>query len=359
MLQRGPIFVGDLKPVGVARPLTVVRPGSRMAAWATISVSCISTLAMFAAGAVWLVPRSDWAFAVSGQPAAPVVSAEAPPPTTFPSWVEVPHLTGPLSHADDPDTFSLADGPRSFLDPNPTETSEQTAFLPPRANPRLPLMGRAPLDAAHLTHEQPAVWNERADHRDVVTSVPPSVVATLEPDAEQPSQSRVEIGPTQTLPASPTTVPIPPPGPAPVRHPIEAVVRSAPPNTAAIPPARVATLSPDPTQLVVDRVGPVTTPSDAQDVVAPILNPGPARHARSLRRPRAAITISRAPSPYRDADQTTSILSLPKSARTWVNAGAVAHASLHRSRADHSAAPPPSPAPSSPWTMPPALAPTD
>lgn len=359
MLQRGPIFVGDLKPVGVARPLTVVRPGSRMAAWATISVSCLSILAVFTAGAVWLVPRSDWTFAVSGQRAAPVVSAEASAPANFPSWVEVPHLTGPLAHADDPDTFSLADGPRSFLDPNLTETSEQTAFLPPRANPRLPLMGRAPLDTARLTHERPPVWNELTDHREVVTSVSPSVVATLEPDAEQPSQSHVEMRPTQTLPASPTTVPILPLGPAPMRRPIEAVVRSAPPNTAAIPPARVATLSPDPTQQMVDRAGPVTTPSDAQDVLAPILSPGPARHARSFRRLRAATTIARAPMPYREADQTRSILSLPKSARTWVNAGAVAHASLHRSRADHSAAPSPSPAPSSPWTMPLALAPTD
>ena len=359
MLQRGPIFVGDLKPVGVARPLTVVRPGSHLAAWATISVSCLSTLAVFAAGAVWLVPRSNWAFEVSGQPAAPVVSAEAPPPATFPASVEVPHLTGPLSHADDPDTFTVADGPRSFLDPNPTETSEQTAFLPPRANPRLPLMGRAPLDAARLTHEQPSVWNERTDHREVVMSVPQSAVATLEPDAEQPSQPRVEVRPTQTLPASPTSAPILPPGPAPVRHPTETVIRPAPPNTAAIPPARVATLSPDPTQLVVDRAGPITTPSDAQGVVASILHPSPARHARSLRRLRAATMISRAPAPHRSADRTTSILSLPTSARTWVNAGAVAHASLHRPRADRSIAPLPSPAPSSPWTMPPALAPTD
>ena len=359
MLQRGPIFVGDLKPVGTARPLAVVRPNSRMAAWATISVSCLSILAVFAAGAVWLVPRSTWTFAVSDQPAAPLVSAEAPPPATFPSWVEVPHLTGPLSHADDPDTFSLADGPRSFLDPNPTETAEQTAFLPPRANPRLPLISRAPLDAARLTQEQPPVWNERTDRQDVVTSVPPSAVATLEPDARQPSQSRVEMRPTQSLPASPTLVPILPPGPAPVRHPTEAVVRPAPPNTAAIPPGRVAILSPDPTQQVPDRAGPVATSSDAQGVIAPVLNPGPARHARSLRRLRAATTIARAPMPYRDAEKTTSILSLPTSARTWVNAGAVAHASLHRSQADRSAAPSPSPAPPLPWTMPPALAPTD
>ena len=136
MLQRSPIFVGDLKPIGVARPLAVVRPSSRLSSWATISVSCLSTLALFAAGAVWLVPRSNWAFTTYSPRAASVVSAEAPPPATFPPWVEVPHLTGPLTHADEPDTFSVADGPRTFLDPNPANAGEQPVLLPPRANPR-------------------------------------------------------------------------------------------------------------------------------------------------------------------------------------------------------------------------------
>ena len=359
MLQRGPIFVGDLKPVGAARPLTVVRPGSRLADWATIAISCLSSLAVFAAGAVWLVPRGNRTFTTPHQRAVPVVSAEALPPATFPPWIEVPRLTGPLSHVDDANTFFLAEGSRSFLDPNPADTPEQTAFLPPRADPRSPLIGRAPLDAARLTHEQPAVWNERTDRRDVVPSVSPSVVATLEPDAQQPTQGRAEIRPTRVLPANPILAPALPPRSAQVRQPTEVVVRVPLPTTVAPPPGRVATLSPDPTQQVVDRTSPVTTPSDAQGVVAPILNPSPARHVRSFRKLRAATTISRLRAPYRDAGPTASILSLPTSARTWVNAGAVAHASLHRSRADRSAAPSLSPAPSSPWTMPSVLAPTD
>ncbi|GJE15207.1 hypothetical protein FOHLNKBM_6285 [Methylobacterium longum] len=352
VLQRGPIFVGDLKPIGPARPLTVVRPSSRLSSWATISISCLSTLALFATGAAWLAPHSIWTFTTSTPRAASVVSAEAPPPATFPPWVEVPHLTGPPAHAHEPDAFSVADGPRTFLDPNAADTAEQPLFLPPRANPRSPLIGRAPLDAARLTHEHPPVWNERTERQDIATSAPPAVVATLGPDVPQSLQDRAE---TRTTPILPLQL-------AQARAPTEIVVRPAQTITTAPPPGRVATLSPDPAQPVVDQTSPITPPRDTGGVVAPILNPEPARQARSLRRSRAVTTVTRARMPYRDTDQTASIIRRPGSVQARIDAGMVAHTSLHRARADRSdrlAVRSPSPAPSSPWTLPPALAPTD
>ncbi|MCJ2059094.1 hypothetical protein MKL09_21450, partial [Methylobacterium sp. J-048] len=165
---------------------------------------------------------------------------EASTPAIFPSWVEVPHLTGPLSTRDYPDVSPSADGPRTFLDPNPADTAEQPVFLPPRADPRLPLIGRAPLDAAHLMHEQPTVWNEPTERRDVRTSVPPSVVATLEPDVSQQSQDRTEPGPTRALSTRPTPAPILPPRSIQAQAPIEVLGRSAPTITAVPPPGRVA-----------------------------------------------------------------------------------------------------------------------
>lgn len=360
MLQRTPVFVGDLKPIGVARPLPVVRPVSRLSSWATISISCLSTLALFASGAAWLVPRSAWTFTTSTHRAASVMPAEAPPPAAFPSWVEVPHLTGPLSTHDDLDASPPTDGPRTFLDPNPADTAEQPVLLPPRVNPRLPLIGRAPpLDAAQLTHEQPPVWNERTERRGVATSFLTSVVATLEPNVPHPSLDQAESGTIRALPVDPTSAPILRPRLEQARTPAEVVVRSAPTISVAPPPGRVATLSPDPAQQVVERTSPITMPRGVGGVVVPILNPGPARHARSLWRPRAAIAASRARAPYRDTEQTASIISMPTSAHARVDAGAVAHASMHRARADPSAGSSASPAPSSPWTLPPALAPTD
>ena len=355
MLQRGPVFVGDLKPIGVARPLTVVRPSGRLSSWAIVSISCLSTLALFAAGAAWLVPRGTWTLGTPTDRAASVTSAEAPPSSTFPSWVEVPHLTGPLSTQDDRDASPPADGPRTFLDPNLADTAEQPVLLPPRANPRLPLIGRAPLDAAHLTHEHPPVWTER---QDVATSPPPSAVATLGPQVSQSSLDQAGAAATQTLPAHPAPPEILSSNATQAPVPTEVAVRPVQTVTVSPPPRRVATLSPDPAQQVVDRTGP-NMPPDVRAVTVPILNPGPSEHARSLRRPRAATTTSRALGPYRDAEQTASIISLPKSTRARIDAGAVAYASMHRARAERLAGPSAAPALSSPWTLPPALAPTD
>lgn len=358
MLQRGPIFVGDLKPIGVARPLTVVRPGGHLSSWVTISISCLSTLALFAASAAWLVPHSNWSFTSSTHHPASVAPAETPPPATFPPWIEVPHLTGPLSEADDPDTFSLADGPRTFLDPNPADTVEQPAFLPPRANPRFPLLGRAPLNAARLTHEQPPVWNENAERLNSAILAPPSVAATLEPDVPQSSLDQGGSIAMRTQPADPVPTQILAPNPAQMPLPTEAVVRPAQPVTASPSPGRVATLGPGPAQQVMDQTSMITPPRDAGVAVAPILSPGPARHARSLRRPRAS-TAPRARMPDRDADQTASIISRPTPSRGRIDAGAIAHASMHRARAVRPAAPSTAPAPFSPWTLPSPLAPTD
>ena len=358
MLQRSPIYVGDLKPIGVARPLAVVRPGDSLSSLVTISISCLSTLTLLAAGAAWLVPHGGWISTTFTQRSAPVVSTEPSAPSAFPSWIEVPHLTGPLTHANDPDTFSVADGPRTFLDPNPADAVEQPAFLPPRANPHLLLIGRAPLDAARLTREQPPAWNKRPDRRDIATVAPPSAVATLEPDVLQSPQDRVETTTARTLAVDPIQTLVLPSRSAPVRAPTEVVIRPAPPVVASPPPERVATLSPDPTRQAVDQKSPITPPSDIGVVIAPILNPGPARHARSLRKPRAATAASQAQAPYRDAEQTASIISRPTAARGRIDAGAVAYASMHRARGNRATSARPS-APSSPWTLPPALAPTD
>ncbi|MCJ2142416.1 hypothetical protein, partial [Methylobacterium sp. E-066] len=174
---------------------------------------------------------------------------EASTPAIFPSWVEVPHLTGPLSTGDYPDVSPSADGLRTFLDPHPADTAEQPGFLPPRVNPRLPLIGRAPLDAARLTHEQSPVWNEHTERRDGGTSVPPPVVATLEPDVPQQSQNRAGTGPTPA--------PILPPRSAQMQTPTEVLGRPAPTISAVHPPGRVATLNPDPARQVVDRTSPI------------------------------------------------------------------------------------------------------
>lgn len=357
MLQRSPIYVGDLKPLGVARPLTVVRPGASLQSLVTISISCLSTLTLFAAGAAWLVPHGIWTSTTFTQQLASVGSAEPKRPSPLPAWIEVPHLTGPLSHANDPDTFSVADAPRTFLDPNPADTVEQQVVLPPRANPRVPLISRAPLDAAGLTHELPLAWNERPDRRAIEPASPPSAVATLEPDAQHPSQHPADVRTTGTQPADPIPTLILPPRSAQVRLPADVVVRSAPTITTMPPLWNVATLNPDPAQQVVERPSPVTPPHDLGGVVAPILKPGPARHARSLRRQGAAIAASRARAPYRDAEQTASIIDRSTSVQGRIDAGAVARVSVHRARANRPAAP--NSAPSSPWTLPSALAPTD
>ena len=358
MLQRAPIFVGDLKPIGTARPLAVVRPGASLSSLVTISISCLSTLTLFAAGAAWLTPDSVWTSTPSTQRPASLPSAQPSPPSTFPPWIEVPHLTGPLAHANDPDAFPIADGPRTFLDPNPADTVEQLVFLPPCANPRLPLLGRAPLDATRLTHELPPSWNERSDRQDIATAVPSSVVATLEPNVLPPSQHPAEMRTTRTLPADPVPTLILPPRSTQARALTEVVVRPASAITSTPPLGHVATLSPDPPQQVVDRTSTITPPRDTGVVVAPILNPGPARHARALRRPTAAIATSRPRMPSRDAEQTASIISRPTSVRGRIDAGAVARVSVHRERANRPTSSSTS-APSSPWTLPPALAPTD
>ncbi|MCJ2050644.1 hypothetical protein, partial [Methylobacterium sp. J-070] len=60
--------------------------------------------------------------------------------------------------------------------------------------------------------------------------------------------------------------------------------------------------------------------------------------------------------PDRDTEQTASIISQPTSARGRIDAGAVAHASIHRGRANRPAVSPPASAPSTSWTLPSALA---
>lgn len=358
MLQRGPIFVGDLKPVGTARPLAVVRPDRGLPSWITVSISCLATLTLFTAAGPWLVPHGDWTSTTLSQKPVPAVSVQPQPSSTFPTWVEVPHLTGPLSHADDPETFALADGPRTFLDPNPADTSQQTEFLPPRANPRLPLIGRAPLDASRLTHEQPPAWNGRPDRQDIATARSSLVVATLKPDVLHPSRDPAETKTTQPLSADPSSTLILPPRSAQAQTPTEVIVRPAPTITTEPPLGHVATLNADPAQQVMDRMSPITPPRDTGGVVAPIQNPGPVRQARTLRKPRTAIAVSRARAPYRDAEQTASTINRPTWARGRIDAGAIAQASLHRTRANRPASSP-TPAPSSPWTLPSALAPTD
>ncbi len=358
MLQRGPIFVGDLKPVGTARPLAVVGPDRGLPSWITISISCLSTLTLFTAAGAWLVPHGDWSSTTLSQRLAPAASVQPQPPSTFPTWVEVPHLTGPLSHANDPDTFNVADAPRTFLDPNPADAVEQPAFLPPRANPRLPLLGLAPLDAGRLTHEQPPAWNERPDRQDIAMERPSLVVATLKPDLPDLSQDPAEPRPTQPLSADPASTPILPPRSARARAPTEVIVRPAPTIPTVLPLGHVATLSPDHAQQVVDRTSPIVPPSETGIVVAPIQNPGPVKQARSLSRPRTATAASRARAPYRAAEQTASIISRPIWVRGRIDASAIAQASLHRTRANRPASSPTT-APSSPWTLPSALAPTD
>ncbi|MCJ2052891.1 hypothetical protein MKL01_24900, partial [Methylobacterium sp. J-070] len=354
MLHRGPAKVGDLQPIGVARHLTAVGRDEYPSSWTTISVSCLSTLALLAVGAAWL-DRGGWIPPTLTRRPAPGTAVGASSPAIFPSWIEVPHLSGPASRAPDPATFALADRPRSFLDPNPAHTGAQPGVLAPRANPRLPLLG-APLDAARLGQEQPPAWDDGAERQAGGPSAAPAAMATLGLDGPSSSPDRAGPGAARTPPADLTAPPLAPSKPAQGPAPTEIVVRPPPPVAASPPSGRVATLGPDGVQPGVDPIPVMTLPRDAGVAAAPILNPRPARHARSLRRPPGRTPASRAPMPDRDTEQTASIISQPTSARGRIDAGAVAHASIHRGRANRPAVSPPASAPSTSWTLPSALA---
>ncbi|MCJ2067906.1 hypothetical protein MKK75_03615 [Methylobacterium sp. J-030] len=363
MLQRSPVYVGDLKPLGAARPIVVVRRADGLSSWATIAISCALTLAAFAAGAAWLNAQGGRPGPTASRRAAPLTPGEAVRPATFPSWVEVPHLGAQRSAEDDPDASRAPPGPRTFLDPNPAPTAGQPGRLPPRANPHLPLLSRAPYDTAGLTRAQPPVRAEPVERQDAAPPILPPAATPLEPEASPSPQDPAETRAQHVLPPDQTPVSTLPPGSAPVQAPVQApavvAVRPAPAISAEPPPRRIATLGPDPAQQGVDRTNPSALPRDAGAVEAPILNPGPARPARSLRRPKAVTASPAARVPARDTEQTASIITLPRPARGRIDAGAVAHAVLHRSRSDRSAVDAASPAPSSPWTLPPSLAPTD
>ena len=357
MLHRGPAKVGDLQPIGVARHLTAVGRDEYPSSWTTISVSCLSTLALLAVGAAWL-DRGGWIPPALTRRPAPGTAVGASSPAIFPSWIEVPHLSGPASRAPDPETFALADRPRSFLDPNPAHTGAQPGVLAPRANPRLPLLARTPRCGASRAGAAARLGRRRRTSgrralgragrggdarsgRAVVIAGSGGAGRGADPSGRSDGSAACAV---QT--GSRT-------GPDRNRRP-------APPPVAASPPSgRVATLGPDGVQPGVDPIPVMTLPRDAGVAAAPILNPRPARHARSLRRPPGGDSASRAPMPDRDTEQTASIISQPTSARGRIDAGAVAHASIHRARANRPAVSPPASAPSTSWTLPSALAPTD
>ena len=360
MLRRGPIIVGDLQPIGVTRPLKVAGHNAFSSAWAIASVFCVSAVVLCASGAVWIDFHGDRGFPTRAERAASEAVPASPSPATFPSLIEIPRLSGPLVLRSDLDTPS-ADRHRSFLDPYPTDTLEQPVFQQPSANLPLPLIGLAPLRAARLSREPSAAWDEHTKGPPASTGTSPSALEgiILGPDVPARVQDGTEATVTTTLPADTAPTQSSPLTQGEEPSPSEAVVPPAPAVTASFPPKLVVTLGPEPAQQAMDQAHPVTSSQNAETAVLPILNPGPAKRARSLKRMRAAQRPSSARGPYQDTQQTASIIRPPGPNRRKIDAGAVARASVHRVRVNRPASLSGPAASSPPWTLPPALAPSD
>ena len=359
MSWRRSTTVGDLKPVGVARPLTAAEPHGNLSPWAIVSIVGLSTFALVANVAAWLEllpflspPTSVHRTSFDG-------TSNSLPLRAFPGWVEVPHLESPIWVRGNREALSPSNGPRSFLDPGPVDTAREPIPLPPRLNPRLPMIGFTPLNAVGFLREQLNAWDEKTEPPRVETVSLPPTATGLTAGAPQLPQDRTLPPSAQTLPANAESTTARPPDLSSVAAPIQAVEEAAGTGPAPVPLRSEATLGPISTQQAGDRAGTPEMPRVLDVVSAPILPPGPVQRAWSQRRPQASITASKARAPYRETDRTASITRRSKPIGAKFDAGAVAHASLQRMRATDPRAVSKSTAPSAPWTLPPALAPTD
>lgn len=278
MARRGAFRVGDLRQAGDGQLAGWRDTLDRAPSWLIVAASCLSPLTMFGTCAgFWLAytehpSRSITAAAYRGT----VLSPSVPALETFPSWIEVPHLSEPGGHeafavartSDDPDGAS-----RSLLVPQP-DMADRLIIVSKRTDSPGDAFGMMPLDAE--------AW----------------IAAAHEP--------------ARALAVEPSSV-------------------------------EVAVLSPP----LASTIGPATTMRARS-----ILPAGPVRYDR-----RPVIEVRRPARLGQDADQTASIIGLPRSVRPQLDAGAIARASVRR---PHAGSPSGSQAPSPPvtWTLPPALAPS-
>lgn len=352
MFRSVPLAARELQPLGVSRHLSVAESAGSPSTFAVMSLSCLSTLVLLAAGTAWLglprnwFPQKDFDSSVGAAPTA-----------IFPSWVEVPHLTGPLAQQDDATGLITTEGQRSFLDPNPSDVAEQPAFLAPRINPRVPLIGLAPLDTARLSREQLPAWDGGADRSSGSTETPilSGEATPRPPSTPQPTETRTEIAQTRAGPVNPAIIPAPP-AVSGIAPPASAVVmRSA--TQAGVPTSTAPgeTIGPENVRKATDQSA-GATPAQRDGPVSPTVKSVPSTRARSFERPQPAATTTRGRAPYRDTEETASIVGSSRRARARIEAGAVAHSSAHRVSAENTTSPTPASSPQ--WMLPSVLAPT-
>ncbi len=357
MLHRGPAKVGDLQPIGVARHLTAVGRDEYPSSWTTISVSCLSTLALLAVGAAWL-DRGGWIPPALTRRPAPGTAVGASSPAIFPSWIEVPHLSGPASRAPDPDDLRPGRPTPQLPGSEPCAYGSAagcpgaTRQSPPSAPRRTPRCGASRAGAAARLGRRRRTSGRRAlgragrggdarSGRAVVIAGSGGAGRGADPSGRSDGSAACAV---QT--GSRT-------GPDRNRRPASAAgcrLTAIRTRGDARPGRRAAGRGPDTRDDATARRG-RRGGADPEP---------PAGTARAVaRRPPGRTPASRAPMPDRDTEQTASIISQPTSARGRIDAGAVAHASIHRGRANRPAVSPPASAPSTSWTLPSALAPTD
>jgi len=352
MLRNIPFTTRELQPLGVSRPLSIVQRAEYPSTFTVISLSCLSTLVLLAAGTAWLGSPGDWLPQKAFDS-----SVGTAPSVVFPSWVEVPHLTGPLAQQDDAAGLITADGQRSFLDPNPSDATEQPVFLAPRINPRVPLIGLAPLDTARLSREQLPAWNEHTEHSPANTETPTPLtkVPPLSTGILQPTEIRTEIAQTRTGPPNSAIIPAPPAVPEIAPPPSAVVMRPTSQAEVSSSSKPEEAIGPGVTQKAIDQSAEV--PPAQRDVLVPsILKLVPTKQARSFRRPQPIATINRGRAPYRDTEETASIVSSSRHTRSRIDVGAVSYSSTHRVSAGNTSFTAPIPASSPQWMLPSVLA---
>ena len=360
MLRRGPVIVGDLQPIGVTRPLQVVRHNAPSSPWAVISITGLSALGLFGVGFAWLGIYNGLISPTGTKHRASETLSAKPFPVVFPPWIEVPRRTEPGDHEGN-HSFQPADLQRSFLDPNPYRVSEQPVFQPPSTDLSQSVTGFVQLGTGRL----PFGWLPAADEHikgpPVATAGSPSLseAVVLAPGVSQQAQDPAEAAIIMALPGDTAPSRTVPPLSNEEANTSSPIVDPAPVVTEPAPVKLDAEQSSDPAKQLMERRDLTTPPKDIQAVLSPILNPGPAKQARSLGRTRTLERSSSARVPYRDAQQTASIIRSPELVRRKIDAGAVARASVHRAwinRPRNSSIPAAS---TQSWTLPPALAPSD
>ena len=360
MLRRGSIIVGDLQPIGVTRPLQVVRHNALPSQRVVISIIGLSALVLFGVGLAWFGIYNGWIFPTGTKRTTSDKFSATPFPIIFPLGIRVLRLTGPASREGDL-FFPPADLHRSFLDPNPAGASEQPIFQVPGTIPLQMPIGLAPLGMGRLSRSRFLAWDEYTKGLPASTAAPPSTLAVvvLAPDVSQQVKDEAEAAVITT--SSGDTLPTRTDYPLPTEeaNTSKSTVDPAPAATEPYPTKPDAERNRDLAEQALDQGDLATLSQDTQAVASRILNPGPAKQAHSVGRTRTPERPSSARSPYRGAQQIASIKRLPELARRKIDAGAVARASVHRAWINRSGSSSVPAVSTQPWTLPSTLAPSD